>query len=80
MSFLTFRSEPIPVTRKTPIWSVWSSAEHTLLGRIHWFAAWRTFVFSPEPETIFDRKCLREIEDKIVVLLESRHVPPGTVE
>lgn len=47
---------------KTIIWKV---GNDVLLGQIKWFAAWRRYCFYPEPETVFEQICLREIAEFI---------------
>jgi hypothetical protein len=34
-----------------------------LLGCVRWYGAWRCYSFFPEPSTLFERTCLREIAD-----------------
>lgn len=38
------------------------SCNGTFLGIIKWYSNWRRYVFFPEPTTIFDSKCLGNIQ------------------
>jgi hypothetical protein len=47
--------------RKTSVWRVIANDGDILLGEVQWFGRWRGYVFHPEPMTVFEQKCLREI-------------------
>ena len=50
--------------RKTNIYHVLPKDDmHGRLGRVIWFARWRKYVFEPEPETVYEETCLREIAE-----------------
>jgi hypothetical protein len=58
--FLDFRQ--IGDTGKTKIWRITTKGnEHSWLGEIRWFGAWRKYCFYPDGGTIFDNKCMLEI-------------------
>lgn len=59
--YIVFKKEFIK-GRKTPIVTIHSAKDDTLLGDIRWWSAWRKYVFCPDGDTIFDAKCLSEIE------------------
>lgn len=42
------------------------------LGGIHWYAPWRRYVFFPNPGTLFDAICMREIADYCQALMAER--------
>lgn len=48
---------------KTSRWTVWSRHDSSLLGEIRWWIRWRQYVFIPQPEKLFDMKCMREAAD-----------------
>ena len=56
-----------PKDRKTKIFKVWS-LEEDLLGEIRFWGPWRQYTFHPESDTIFDIKCLTEINEKLTEL------------
>lgn len=58
--------------RKTKVWRVRATRDYALLGTIKWFGRWRQYTFFPEPETIFNPDCLREIADRCAALTK-RH-------
>lgn len=36
---------------------------HHLIATIRWYAAWRTYSLFPEPHTVWEKTCLRELAD-----------------
>lgn len=54
---------------KTLQWQVWGRKrfpqEGQLLGIIKWFGRWRQYTFFPQPVTVFNRECLRDIANFI---------------
>ncbi len=42
------------------------------LGVIKWHGAWRCYAFFPEPDTLYERKCLSEITQFLIDLMEER--------
>lgn len=53
---------PIPA-RKTKVWIVATVEQGERLGTIRWHGPWRCYSFYPEPCTVFERQCLRDIAD-----------------
>lgn len=33
------------------------------IGFVRWYGPWRKYIFEPEPRTIFEQDCLRDIAD-----------------
>lgn len=56
-SYLTFRE--IKFTGKTYEWMILNGVHD--LGRIRWHAPWRRYCFYPNPCSIWDYGCLREV-------------------
>ena len=48
-------------TGATSVWSV--KKGQITLGKIAWFSSWRKYAFFPEPNTVFEEDCLRDIAD-----------------
>ena len=46
---------------KTKTWRVLNKYDEGDLGWIGWYAGWRKYSFFPNPETVFEQVCLREI-------------------
>jgi hypothetical protein len=51
--------------RKTGQWSV-SNPSGTHLGRVTWWTQWRTYVFVPALDTVFDATCLERIRSFVL--------------
>jgi hypothetical protein len=47
---------------KTRRWAVLTQ-EGAPLGAVRWFSRWRCYAFYPEPGTIYERQCLRDLAD-----------------
>ena len=58
--YLIFRELPNP-GRKTKIVVVNSARSGKRLASIHWYGAWRQYTLWPEPDTIWNDGCLRDI-------------------
>ena len=69
MSYLIFTK--IEDTGKTGIYSVRNHGGDNL-ALIRWHGAWRKYCFYPIECTIFDVKCLTEINEFITKLMEGR--------
>lgn len=57
------RFDLIDSTGKTNRWQVVTLDGNTVLGSVHWWGAWRQYSFFPQPSTVFERQCLRDIAD-----------------
>lgn len=71
--WLEFSKAGTSESGKTIVWWLYSSKEDNIhtglhLGEIRWRGAWRKYAFFPEPDTVFEQDCLRDIaqfcEDK----------------
>ena len=66
-SFIEFRAIGLSDSGKTTIWEVVPNGSGQKwvanLGLIKWFGRWRCYAFFPRTETVFERKCLRDIAD-----------------
>lgn len=71
--YLIFVLEDLP-HRKTPIVQVRSRSNEALLGTIRWFGQWRQFCFYPQPLTIFNAGCMKDIQVEIAGLMEERRL------
>lgn len=70
--FLRYKEIPNP-GKKTKIFHILTKVhEGNLLGKIKWHGAWRQYVFFPEGDTLFDRKCLKDIISFIDELMVDR--------
>jgi len=74
--YLTFRMDGD--TGKTKTHGVYSTLHGDKLGTVKWFGRWRQYAFFPEPGTIWNRDCLREVADFIEAGMLSRRKERGT--
>ncbi len=64
--FIEFVLQARPAGRVTDVWIVWPKGERDpmkAIGLVEWFTRWRCYSFFPVAETIFERRCLRDIAD-----------------
>lgn len=60
-SFVEFKLLPQEAGKKTRVWFVMTVGGVDTLGQIRWYAPWRCYSFMPYAETIYEKKCLRDI-------------------
>jgi hypothetical protein len=46
---------------KTSIYIVRTTDGHVVLGEVRWFGRWRKYAFYPDPNTVYEQDCLRDI-------------------
>lgn len=51
--------------RKTPILEIYDKGG-SFLGEIKWYAPWRKFCFHTTNNTVWDNKCLQQLNDFII--------------
>jgi hypothetical protein len=47
---------------KTKVWRV-DSKDGVELGYIEWYSRWRCYTFTPLADTVYEKRCLRDIAD-----------------
>lgn len=57
-----FSVSPSPTAkgRRTLCWRV-TAHEGGLLGYVEWYNPWRCYAFFPQPDTVFEKDCLRDL-------------------
>jgi len=61
---------------KTKKWEIVSKSGHNL-GHIKWFARWRQYCFFPYEGTVFNRGCMKEINEFIDMEMDARKKKNG---
>lgn len=51
--------------KKTRIFEVINLSGDYILGFIHWYTAWRQYIFEPLENTVYSSDCLIEIQNEI---------------
>ena len=65
---------------KTKVVAVVNKTHAEEIGVIRWYSAWRQYCFMPHPNTIWNNKCLNDINDMIAELTPVRPKPkPKTI-
>ena len=63
---------------KTVVFEVQTKNDQTRLGIIKWYPNWRQYSFFPEPETIFSKGCLADINSFIEhLMLDYKEIQQG---
>lgn len=57
---------------KTKRFEVISKNQGFSIGRIQWYSSWRQYCFSPAFETVWNRTCLKDIQDFLQQLMNER--------
>lgn len=68
--YLEFKE--IPYDGKTKKFEVTSTKHDSLLGEIKWFGRWRQYGFFPELDTVWNKDCLKTIQDFLQKLMDER--------
>lgn len=64
----------VPSNKKTLTYEVVSKEGAGSLGVIKWYAPWRKYSFFPNPDTLYETRCLTDIVDFIKQLTEDRKI------
>lgn len=57
---------------KTDVYAVNNKTSGDMLGIIKWYPAWRQYCFFPSEETLYERKCLKDINNFMQRLMDER--------
>lgn len=68
--YLKFKQ--IPFKGKTKRFEIISKSSGDILGRISWYSNWRQYTFSPSYPTVWNKDCLKDIQDFIQQLMLER--------
>lgn len=68
----------VPTSKKTKTFEINAKEGGYKLGVVKWYASWRKYSFFPEPNTLFESKCLQDITDFMNGLMEERKSPSLT--
>lgn len=60
MKWITITPAGHSASGKTRVWIV-ASKDGGTLGHVHWYAAWRKYVFAPGIGSEYEQDCLRDI-------------------
>ena len=64
----------VPFKGKTQRYEIVSNTTGNVLGRISWYGAWRQYTFSPAFETIWNKDCLKDVQDFLKQLMYERKI------
>lgn len=71
-AYLRFHRQGSSPSGKTSILSIFSVMHGDKLGEIRWMGRWRQYAFYPEPDTIWNPACLKDVTDQINELMTER--------
>jgi hypothetical protein len=57
---------------RTEVWTIVAVEDDFELGQIKWYGPWRMYAWFPEPNTVYESTCLRDIAN-IRDALNERH-------
>lgn len=68
-----FFGKVVPVlSKKTNVYIIRSQEGTLLLGSIKWYGPWRKYCFFPQPDCVFESKCIDDINDFLKQLMVDR--------
>lgn len=70
--YLKFTKLPQKDGKKTSVWKITNLDMAFILGYIKWHGPWRKYCFFPEGQTIWDNKCMQEVQDFVVEEMSKR--------
>lgn len=62
---------------KTQVYEVQNIHSGDPIGQVKWFANWRQYCFFPEPECVFSKGCMDDINKFIGDLMQERKTIQG---
>jgi hypothetical protein len=62
----------VPFNGITQRFEVISINRGDILGRIQWYPPWRQYIFCPAFETLWNKDCLKDIQDFLQQLMDDR--------
>jgi len=68
--YLMFRE--VPYKGKTKRFEIISKMHCCYLGRISWYSPWRQYCFTSIPDTVWNKDCLKDIQDFLQYLMDER--------
>ena len=71
--YLSF--ELVHDTGKTKVYEISSKGHGFLLGTVKWYGRWRQYVIEPEPDTGWNKECLRDVALFLDTLMAERKAP-----
>lgn len=63
--WLAFRDRGLSASAKTRRWAVQPKDGGRPIGLVIWHSPWRLYCFAPNPNTMFEQDCLRDIAEFI---------------
>ena len=69
--FITIRQEDDEMFCNKPVYRILNNKNDAQLGILSWYTPWRQFVFSSQPECVFNKACLLDVIDFIDYATES---------
>ena len=59
-------------TGKTKVWNIHNSDNGSYLGQVKWNGGWRQYIFSTEPDCIWNTDCLDQLNAFIRLQMQER--------
>jgi hypothetical protein len=73
--FITIEQRGAEVFEGKPVWRVFNNKSRVQLAIISWYRPWKQWVFSSQPECVFNNSCLRDVLDFIENYAEAPRSP-----
>jgi len=61
--FITIQQKHDEIFEGKPVYRVFNNKTHAQLAILSWYKPWRQYVFSSQPECVFNDACLKDVLD-----------------
>ena len=71
--YITILQDSGEMFEKKPVYRIFNNKNDAQLGIISWYKPWKCYVFSSQPECVFNNECLKDVLnfiEKIIPLYE----------
>lgn len=63
--FISIRQDGGELFEGKPVYRIYNNRTKAQLGIISWYKPWKEYVFSSQPDCVFNNSCLRDVLDFI---------------
>lgn len=61
--YITIRQAGQETFEGHPVYRIFNNKSRAQLGILSWYKPWKAYVFSSQPECVFNHSCLRDVLD-----------------
>ena len=65
--YITIRQDNEEMFEKHPVYRIFNNRSGSQLGILSYYRPWKQYVFSSQPECVFNNECLKDVLDFIEI-------------